>query len=183
MTKLDPVILGFLRLHPMTGYTLRRNIETSVGQFWTASFGGLYPALHRLVREGLIERVPESEAKIYDITEKGRVSLRRWLSAAAGSSTMKDGFLLRLFFASNEELTSLLPEMGRRLAENEDRKASLDGIASNALPMSRGQRFCLALGKRHLEIEQRLLLELQAEQLAAAGIHGSESGEGSAAAC
>ncbi len=183
MAKLNPVILGFLRVRPMTGYTLRRNIDLSVGQFWTASFGGLYPALRRLVREGLISRVPNSTAKEYDITEKGQDSFRRWLLGTAGSPTLKDEFLLRVFFASDDEFQALLPAVGRRLAENEDRKASLDEIAENAVQMSRGQRFCLALGNRRLEIEQRLLLELQAEQLTASGIQGFEAGDRRAAPC
>ena len=183
MAKLNPVILGFLRVRPMTGYRLRRNIDLSVGQFWTASFGGLYPALRRLAAEGLIKRVPKSEAKTYDITEKGRDAFRRWLSGSSGGVTIKDEFFLRLFFATDDELPALLAAIGRRLAENVDRKASLDEIAENAVQMSRGQRLCLDLGQRHLEIEQRLLLELQAEQLAAARIQGVEASERRAPPC
>jgi len=165
MAVLNPVILGFLRLRSMTGYELKRNIEHSVGQFWTASYGGLYPALGRLAADGQIRLAADAQAKIYDITEEGRDAFSRWLEGRGSRPTIKDEFLLRLFFSSDDELARLRPAIGRRIADNADRAALLDEVAERARSMTRGQALCLELGREQLESEQRLLLALQAEQL------------------
>jgi len=175
MARLNPVILGLLRLRPMTGYELKKNIEASVGQFWTASYGGLYPALGRLSADGQIEQLAERDGKVYAVTEKGRQAFTQWLRAASATATIKDEFLLRLFFCSDAELVALLPAIGRRVADDADRIERLRALPSQATSMTRGQALCLALGTRQLEIEQCLLVELQAELIGLPGARGDAS--------
>jgi len=62
---LDLMILHSLRLKPMHGYALAKHIKQASDDLLQIEEGSLYPALQRLLREGLLE----SEA---GISTKGR---------------------------------------------------------------------------------------------------------------
>ena len=84
---LDLLILKTLSWGPMHGYSVARLIrERSDGAFLIEE-GALYPALHRLERQGWIESdwgLSENnrKAKFYQLTARGRAQLRaqtaRW---------------------------------------------------------------------------------------------------------
>lgn len=163
MAALDPVILGLLKIGPMTGYRLKQNIERSVGHFWTVSYGGLYPALARLADKGDIELVAEDHDKTYALTEQGRRSFRAWFVQSSTKPVLKDEFLLKLFFARDEELAGLLAEIDRRLVHVSESLQALADVGTEAASMTRGQAVCLALGRVSLEAEMQQLRQLQAE--------------------
>jgi PadR family transcriptional regulator AphA len=48
-------LLGVLSLRPMSGYEIRQFMERSTSNFWSESFGQIYPALKRMLAEGLVE--------------------------------------------------------------------------------------------------------------------------------
>jgi DNA-binding PadR family transcriptional regulator len=52
---IELVILGMLRQSPLHGYELRRRIRQQFGMFTRVSFGSLYPALNRLLKEGAVQ--------------------------------------------------------------------------------------------------------------------------------
>ena len=93
---LDLLVLKTLSWEPMHGYAVARLIrERSDGAFLIEE-GALYPALHRLERQGWIESewgLSENnrKAKFYQITARGRAQLRaevatwtRYTKAVAG---------------------------------------------------------------------------------------------------
>jgi PadR family transcriptional regulator PadR len=93
---LDLLILKTLSWGPMHGYSVARLIrERSDGAFLIEE-GALYPALHRLERQGWIESdwgLSENnrKAKFYQLTARGRAQLRaevatwqRYTKAVAG---------------------------------------------------------------------------------------------------
>ena len=51
---LEFAVLGLLHESPLHGYELRRRLNTRLGAFRALSFGTLYPALGRLLTQGLI---------------------------------------------------------------------------------------------------------------------------------
>src|SRR5882724_5994643 len=76
-------VLGMLSLAPMSGYDIRKESETSIGYFWSESFGQIYPALRELKVQGLIRRRPgksggKRDRHVYEITERGREALAAW---------------------------------------------------------------------------------------------------------
>jgi len=93
-------VLGGLSITPMTGYALREQIRDTLGQFWSESFGQIYPALSALEREGLIERqeAVRSGSSAFAITPRGLERLRELLTAAPEPAKPRNGLLLRLFF-------------------------------------------------------------------------------------
>lgn len=47
--KLDCVILGLLSHEELTGYEIKKRIDTALKYFWGASYGSIYPTLGDLV--------------------------------------------------------------------------------------------------------------------------------------
>jgi PadR family transcriptional regulator AphA len=98
------VILGMLTAAPQTGYGLRKAIAGSVGHFWQESFGQLYPALRRLVAEGLVEARatqggPGRGGATYHVTPAGRAALAAWLAVPPALAPQRNEVLLKVFFA------------------------------------------------------------------------------------
>jgi len=98
------VILGLLSIAPSgSGYDIRKAIESSVGYFWSESYGQIYPALKRLTAEGLIAPCaspskPRQRRQEYSLTDAGRASLREWLALPFQNDPPRNEFLLKLFF-------------------------------------------------------------------------------------
>ena len=107
-------ILGLLRVRPMSGYDLRKEAATSVGFFWSESYGQLYPALKDLASAGLIRRRPSGgsggrERQVYEITRKGREALARWRTEPPRQAPVRSELLLKLFLGDR---ASTGPEIG-----------------------------------------------------------------------
>jgi DNA-binding PadR family transcriptional regulator len=106
MSSLSPtarVILGMLKLGIRTGYDIKRAIDTSTRFFWSASFGQIYPELHRLREAGLVKAKEEPRGRLkrteYALTAKGRRALHEWLTDGDDAIfELRDEGLLRLFF-------------------------------------------------------------------------------------
>ncbi len=85
--KLDCVILGLLSHEELTGYEIKKRIDTRLKYFWGASYGSIYPTLNDLVNRGLATKREAVEDKrnklIYTITDKGIIYLKEWLKSPA----------------------------------------------------------------------------------------------------
>ncbi len=97
-------ILGVLSLGPMSGYDVRKTIERSLANFWSESYGQIYPILRQLVQEGLATCALEHQEgrpdrRVYEITDAGREELRRWLLDPAEHDVGRVEILLKLFLA------------------------------------------------------------------------------------
>jgi PadR family transcriptional regulator AphA len=100
-------ILGMLALgKKQSGYDLKKAIATSTANFWSESYGNIYPTLRKLLEEGAIreesEKAPASkrQKQLYSITEKGRRALKQWLRQPVAVRSEDNELLLKLFFGS-----------------------------------------------------------------------------------
>ena len=96
-------ILGMLSIEPMSGYDIKKEVENSISNFWTESYGQIYPVLRNLIAEKLVTKSVEREAgkpdrHVYSLTAKGRKELRQWLRKDFAPKIQRDEFLLKLFF-------------------------------------------------------------------------------------
>ena len=77
--KIDMVILGLLSHDDLSGYDIKKRIDSMISFFWKGSFGNIYPALKDMEEAGLVNRISESDSGrekiIYKITDKGSESL------------------------------------------------------------------------------------------------------------
>jgi transcriptional regulator len=77
---LDLLVLRTLRLGPAHGHEIMKAIERSSDDVLKVEQGSLYPALHRLIKRGLIDfdhgtSANNRRAKYYHLTARGRKQL------------------------------------------------------------------------------------------------------------
>ena len=75
--NLRAVLLGFLTRGDLTGYELKGAMDESVGFFFGARYGSIYPTLRSLEEEGfvrstLVVQSDRPNKKVYSLTPEGR---------------------------------------------------------------------------------------------------------------
>ncbi|HEX6134343.1 MAG TPA: PadR family transcriptional regulator [Longimicrobiales bacterium] len=118
MSRSRYALLGILTLGPRAGSDIKRFIDESIAHFWSESYGNLYPRLHELLSQGLIEcrteiRDAAPEALVYSITVAGRAEFRRWMSQPYREQRVRDELLLRVFFANEVPVTQTTEQLER----------------------------------------------------------------------
>ena len=88
----DILLLFLIEEHPTYGYELIKEIEKRSNNYFQFKEGTVYPALHRLESDGLIQgewqELPnKQERRYYRITEKGRQVLSEKVAAWQGFTT------------------------------------------------------------------------------------------------
>jgi len=119
-------ILGLLSQQPMSGYDIKRFLESLSWLIDSPSFGTLYPALHALLDDGMVTvRVVPGEGKpprkIYSSTEAGRLALREWMDQPVNADTSLKTFVMRLTLAGclpSRNLTAYLEQRRAQVAAN-----------------------------------------------------------------
>ena len=81
----DSLLLYLINNQPMYGYQIIKEIEKKSNGYFQFKEGTLYPALHRLEKEGLIrgkwQKLPNGqERRYYHIQEKGQMVLNERLT-------------------------------------------------------------------------------------------------------
>ncbi|WPZ33439.1 PadR family transcriptional regulator [Thalassobaculum sp. OXR-137] len=98
--------LAVLTKGDATGYEIKKMFEEGpFAHFQSASFGSIYPALSRLLSEGLVEaRAQEQDGrpdkKVYSITPAGNALVDAALTVTPEADTFRSDFLFLLFFAT-----------------------------------------------------------------------------------
>jgi DNA-binding PadR family transcriptional regulator len=114
---LEVAILGLLKERAMHGYELKKRLSETLGSFWQVSYGSLYPALKRLLREEAVEMTfPKQEVgrrkNVYRLTKKGEQLFAELLERAGQEATEDTAFSVRFAF-----FRYLKPETRIRLLE------------------------------------------------------------------
>lgn len=104
--KLDCVILGLLCHEDLTGYEIKKRMDTTLKYFWGASYGSIYPTLNDLVNRGMAIRREDGASKrnkqIYSITDNGRKYMKEWLKSPVEKDELRYETLLKLFFGNEQ---------------------------------------------------------------------------------
>jgi PadR family transcriptional regulator, regulatory protein AphA len=96
-------LLGILSMCPGSGYDIKKFMEQSTSNFWSESYGQIYPILKQLVEEGLATSHTEKqegkpERYVYTLTDSGLEELRHWLTEPIEHIVERNELLLKLFF-------------------------------------------------------------------------------------
>lgn len=118
-------ILGLLSHTPMTGYDIKKRMDSTLRYFWGASFGSIYPALNEMEKRNLVTKQSQPNEKgreklIYEITEEGRADLKAWLKQPVEKDELRYETLLKLFFgneAGTENSVKLLVDFQKKYQE------------------------------------------------------------------
>lgn len=102
-TLLDFAILGLIQNQPLSGYGIRKVFEETAMGNYSNSPGTIYPAIKRLEKFELVERVLQQDtAKTrIQITKKGLLRLKEWLLQPIEKKEVEkktDELLLRFAF-------------------------------------------------------------------------------------
>ncbi|MDO5558321.1 MAG: PadR family transcriptional regulator [Oscillospiraceae bacterium] len=89
----------------MTGYEIKKNIDSTLHFFWSGSFGSIYPTLSALEKNGYVTKQDVSgnkrEKYKYFITQTGKDFLTDWLSDPSAKDELRYETLLKLFFSGS----------------------------------------------------------------------------------
>jgi DNA-binding PadR family transcriptional regulator len=119
-------IMGILTLGAKSGYDIRKMFERAIGNFWSESYGQIYPLLKLLVEEGLATSFTERQngkpdRHVYSLTESGREELRRWLAEPVKDQVGRIEIALKLFFGHELSVADSVRqvELFRQMRERE----------------------------------------------------------------
>jgi len=102
-------LLGILSICPGSGYDIKKFMEQSTSNFWSESYGQIYPILKQLVEAGLATSHTEKqegkpERYMYTLTDKGFEELRQWLTEPIEHMVERNELLLKLFFGRQSSI-------------------------------------------------------------------------------
>ncbi len=111
-------LLGILSVCPGSGYDIKKFMERSTSNFWSESYGQIYPILKQLVEEGLATSHTEKqegkpERYVYRLTDKGIEELRRWLTESVEHMVERNELLLKLFFGRQNSVAGNIEHVQR----------------------------------------------------------------------
>lgn len=134
-SKTGYVLLGLLSEEHLSGYEIKKIIDTRLSFFWNESFGQIYPELKRLAAEGLIAVSGESagaegsnskQSIKYHITGPGRLELAEWLKTPVEKESVRYELLLKLYFSNSSSAAAMLEHL-REFELNHRRQQQLFG--------------------------------------------------------
>ena len=102
-TLLDFAILGLIQDQPLSGYGIRKVFEETAMGNYSNSPGTIYPAIKRLEKFKLVEKVlqPDTAKTRFQITKEGLLKLKEWLVQPIEKKEVEkktDELLLRFAF-------------------------------------------------------------------------------------
>lgn len=99
-------VLGILSIDASSGYDIKKMMEKRTNHFWREGDGSIYPVLKQLLKEEMVTyKLGNAESdkpkKIYTITKKGKIELRKWLDEDPVLLQSRNELLLKVFFGAN----------------------------------------------------------------------------------
>jgi len=99
---IEHVITGMVLHKPLTGYELKKEVESGIGNFYKASYGSLYPALKKLTDKGYVTLTEQTQVarlkKYYMATEAGKTAFLEWLMAPVDIGSGTAAILAKIYF-------------------------------------------------------------------------------------
>ena len=142
--------LGILSLGDATGYEIKKMVaEGSFSFFSEASYGSIYPALGKLMAEGLVtcramaqEKRPDK--KIYSLTEAGRAALTHSLRKDPDPDKNRSEFLAAILFCESVAPERIADLIHDRIAEHVQKITALEALLEG--DMTPASRFVVEYG-------------------------------------
>ena len=161
---LELAVLGLLQESPLHGYELRKRLNALLGSLRAFSYGSLYPALKKLVADGLLaeddtalDAATGGSGKrsriVYKLTAEGKEHLQNLLTESGPAAWEDDGFGVRFaFFGRTDAATRLRILEGRR-SRLEERREGFRAALSRT--RERLDSYTLELQRHGLESVER----------------------------
>ncbi|MBP2046833.1 PadR family transcriptional regulator [Methanobacterium aggregans] len=131
------IILGLLSIQPLSGYGIKKWVESSISNFWNISYGQIYPTLRKIEAEGLAvkrEFKPDKGPRRnqYTITDRGKQEFINWLQKdEAGEYEI----LLKIFFGAklsrDENMEKIQRFREKRVEDRERLEKTMEELQKN----------------------------------------------------
>ncbi len=175
--------LGILSMREATGYEIRKMVEEGVfSHFIDASYGSIYPALARMLKEGLVQvRMEAGEQgrparKVYSITARGQAALDEALATDPARDKFKSEFLFQMMFARRIDPDHLAVIYDAYIEEQERELQLLEEEVQRCPPEDAGARFVADYGRTMLGTAIAFLKQRREEVLCAFTENNQEAG-------
>jgi len=111
--SLNHVILGLLNREPLTGYEIKKILQSTPFMYWSGNNNQVYKAFAELLDEGFVTKEVQHQQglptkNIYTITEEGQKELNSWLLAVTEEPVCKKQILIKLALADRLKHDDLL---------------------------------------------------------------------------
>ena len=135
-------VLGMLSLGSKSGYDIKKEIAISTSNFWSESYGNIYPVLKKLLADDAIREEKNEvtaggrQKQLYSITPRGKRMLEEWLRQPVTPGPEDNELLLKLFFSAivtPEDSRGLVRDFREQLA---GALARYEGIEDYILSLS-----------------------------------------------
>lgn len=120
------VILGLLNNENLTGYEMKKIIDSRMPFFWNESYGQIYPALKHLVEEQMVQVIDEKKEgktktkSTYAITQKGVDLFEEWLMMECQKDSVRIEVLLKIFFATESNIDKIQLQIEKFYAKSSE---------------------------------------------------------------
>lgn len=149
-SKTRYVILGLLSETDLSGYEIKKIIDTRFSFFWHESYGQLYPELKNLARLGRIRETPadahmlqaqpaggkepsKREKTLYSLTPEGRQELLAWLAEPPEKESVRFELLLKMYFSSHIDASVIHSHIRAFRDSHREQLAMLDSFQAELL--------------------------------------------------
>ncbi|MEZ5111990.1 MAG: PadR family transcriptional regulator [Nocardioidaceae bacterium] len=158
---LELAVLGLLHESPLHGYELRKRVNLLFGWSRLLSYGSLYPALKRMLRNNWIDEVTNTSISrrqriVYQITPAGIEHFTQEIGDSGPASWEDDNFNLRFAFFSRTEFDVRLRILEGRRARLQERLDRAQRHAQSG-QASGGDRYVSELQRHSIESVEREL--------------------------
>ncbi|MFV3073585.1 PadR family transcriptional regulator [Niveispirillum fermenti] len=173
MIDVKTLCLGVLSRGDASGYEIRKEFEDGpLSHFSDAGFGSIYPALRRLLDDGLIVMLPHNgdgrpDKKLYRITPAGRHALYQTLTRTPAPDKLRSDLMFILSFGHLLPPRHLDRIIGDRIADYRRIIATLEVEGETTL-RTPGERFVEGMGLAIYRAVATYLEEHRHELVAAA---------------
>jgi DNA-binding PadR family transcriptional regulator len=162
------LILGLLSDQQLTGYDIRKRVKATLNTIVSASYGTLYPTLHKLLAAGAVEvqevhQQSRPSKKLYSITDLGRSDLESWLRQRTPADRIQRDFLLKLYLSEGMTKQEILALLAWRRGETAITLEILRGEKRKTTNVQHGWviDFSIALYEAELEWVERFVAQLE----------------------
>ncbi len=135
--------LGVLTLGDASGYEIRKQFEEGpFAHFFDASYGSIYPALGRLLKDDLVSVTEHAQngkpdKKVYRLTPAGKKAFVDALSEDPTPDKFRSEFLVRFFFAELMSADQLEAVYGQYQSHFQGMADFLAGLDDGGVPAGR----------------------------------------------
>ncbi|PKM78181.1 MAG: hypothetical protein CVU90_03940 [Firmicutes bacterium HGW-Firmicutes-15] len=159
--SLEFTLLGLLNRNPRTGYDLSKIVSRTTNFYWTATQTQVYQSLKKMADRGWITsetilQTGKPSKLLYHINPEGQIAFMEWLRDPPDSPTMKEPFMVQMYFLDLLDKEEILNKIKFIQAMHEQRLQEFQEYRGNIVAADKSLKENMA---RSLPLKAGILFE------------------------